>query len=424
MKRISLLWLFVATICLLFAFACDDNDDDDCNCDEDASPADDDDDDDTGDDDDASPAPPTLSEPAIVVPSDGLPAGVELQNANNNLDVVAHDGRVFLAFRTAPSHFASRRATLYVVSSIDEINWEFEATFHLEKDLREPRLLSWNGRLFLYFAVLGTNPLNFEPGVMMFSERTAPGEWTEPAEFYEEGFIAWRTKTVDGTPYMLAYVGGEGIYDVDPEPMQVHWLTTSDGATWEPVVLDQPVVLEGGCSETDFVFLDDGTLIAVCRNEMGDESGWGSKICRAEAESLSDWQCVNDTRKYDSPLMFRHSDEVYLIGRRNLNDSGDYDLGFDDLDTTLQHLLYELDYWIHPKRTSLWRVDPQTLTVEYVLDLPSRGDTCFPGLIEADADRFIVYNYTSPVDGPDTIWVLGQLGPTQILRQEISFPAE
>jgi len=400
--------------------------DDDCDCgdDDDASPADDDDDNDTTDDDDTTPAPPTLSEPVIVVPSDGLPAGVELQNANNNLDVVAHDDRIFLAFRTAPSHFAGRRATLYVVSTADQETWEFEATFHLEKDLREPRLLSWNGRLFLYFAVLGSNPLNFEPGVMMFSERTAPGEWTEPEEFYEEGFIAWRTKTINGTPYMLAYVGGEGIYDVDPEPMRVHWLTTSDGANWEPVVPAQPVVLEGGCSETDFVFLDDGTLIAVCRNEMGDESGWGAKICRAEAETLGDWQCVGDTRKYDSPLMFRHGDEVYLIGRRNLNDSGDYDLGFDDLNTTLQHLLYELDYWIHPKRTSLWHVDPQTLEVEFVLDLPSRGDTCFPGLIELDADRFLVYNYTSPLDGPDTIWVLGQLGPTQILRQEISFPAK
>ena len=69
-------------------------------------------------------------------------------------------------------------------------------------------------------------------------------------------------------------------------------------------------------------------------------------------------------------------------------------------------------------------MDSQTLTVEFVLDLPSRGDTCFPGLIEADGDRFIVYNYTSPLDGPDTIWVLGQLGPTQILRQEIVFSAE
>src|SRR5215471_2315342 len=42
-----------------------------------------------------------------VVPSDGLPPEVVAQQANNNLDVVRHsDGRVYLAWRTAPSHFA------------------------------------------------------------------------------------------------------------------------------------------------------------------------------------------------------------------------------------------------------------------------------------------------------------------------------
>lgn len=424
MKNISRLFLFLILSLWCFGAGC--SSDEDCDC-ADPTPADDDtaadgtdDDDDNGHEE--TPAPPVLSATEKVVPSDGLPAAVDLQPANNNLDVTRHDGRVFLAFRTAPSHFASDQATLYVVSSADQAQWDLETSIHRGADLREPRLLSWNGKLFLYFAVLGTNPLDFQPQGMMVTEYRGPGDWSEPEFFYEEGFIPWRAKVIDDVPYLLTYVGGENIYDVDPEPMEVHWLTTADGYEWEPVVPGQPVVITGGSSETDFVFLDDGSLMAVSRNEMGDERGFGTNICRAAADDLGDWECVNDPRKYDSPLVFRHGEEVYLIGRRNLNGTGDYDLGYDDLSPALQHLLYELDYWIAPKRTALWRVDPESLSVEFVLDFPSRGDTCFPGLLQDSAAEFWVYNYSSPLWGPDTIWLLGQLSPTYIFRTRMVFP--
>ena len=73
------------------------------------------------------------------------------------LDIVLHDCRLFFAFRTAPSHFASPDTVLYVISTDDpaQKSWTFERRFYLGTDLREPRFLSWNGRLFLYFAVLG-----------------------------------------------------------------------------------------------------------------------------------------------------------------------------------------------------------------------------------------------------------------------------
>ena len=71
----------------------------------------------------AAPGEPTLSDPVRVVPSSGLPAEVAPMNANNNLDVVRHDGRVYLAFRTAAVHFAGPEATLYLVSSTDEKTW-------------------------------------------------------------------------------------------------------------------------------------------------------------------------------------------------------------------------------------------------------------------------------------------------------------
>jgi hypothetical protein len=367
-------------------------------------------------------APPLVEDVTVVVPSAGIPPEAALGAANNNLDVTWHDGRLYLAFRTAPNHFASAETALHVVSSTDEVTWRWEGTFARQTDLREPRLLSWDGRLWLYFAVLGASPLDFEPEGSMVTELLSPGKWSDPEWFGEEGFIPWRVRVVDGRPMMAGYVGGENIYDVDGEPIRVHWLQSDDGETWEPVVPGQPVVQEGGGSETDFAILDDGAVVAVTRNEAGDETGFGSKICRAEASALGEWRCEHDPRKYDSPLVFRHGADVWLVGRRNVTESGAYDLGLDDLPPAEQAQKYQIDYWSHPKRCALWRVDPDALTVEWVLDLPSKGDTCFASVVWQSEHEAVLYNYTSPLDSDgDPSWVDGQFGPTQIVRQVLRF---
>ncbi|MCB1154023.1 hypothetical protein KDL45_10270 [bacterium] len=425
-----LLTAFLLAVVVASAVACGgDDDDDDTSADDDADDDSTDDDDDTSDDDttdDDIGGDIMISAYTQIVPSELMPEEVAPQDANNNLDVVEHEGRYYLAFRTGPFHFASPDVVMYVVSSDDQVNWEYETEFTMERDLREPRLLSFDGKLFLYFALLGESAFGFEPGGMMVSERKGAGDWTEPVPVEEEiGYIPWRTKAIDGVPYMIAYEGGGSIYDFvgDPEPIKVHWLTTEDGYDWSAVDPEHEVVLEGGNSETDWVFLDDGSLVAVTRNEAGDEFGWGSKICRADADNLGDWQCAGDPKKYDSPLVFRTQDNrVFLIGRRNVTEDGLYDLGRDDLSETLQGIYYELAYWVKPKRCSLWSVDPETLSVDFVLDLPSSGDTCFAGIIDYGDDTFEVYNYTSPPTQGDLWWIQGQLAPTFIYRLTLTIP--
>jgi hypothetical protein len=375
------------------------------------------------------PEPPRIEDIRAVVPGANLPPEVLLQRANNNLDLVDHDGRLYLAFRTAPNHFASASTRLYVVSTEDEISWRFEGEFFEGTDLREPRLLSLNGELFLYYAVLGTDRLAFEPQGMKRSVYEGPGRWSEPEWFYGEGFIPWRVKVLPDEPgvaYLVAYIGGENLYEVDGEAVSVHWLRTTDGRSFEPAAPDAPdapVVLRGGTSETDFTRLADGTVIAVARNEAGDaEVGFGSKICRGEAASPGVWRCAADVRRFDSPLVFAHEGRVYLIGRRNVTPSGAFDLGRDDLPLAEQSVLYAADYWNKPKRCSLWAIDAEALTATFVLDLPSKGDTCFASAVPRGPDRYLVYNYSSPVDGPDVGWLTGQAGPTLLYRQMLVFP--
>lgn len=355
-----------------------------------------------------------------VVPGPGLPAEVAPQPANNNLDVARFDGRLFLAWRTAPTHFASEDTVMYVVSSDDDgETWAWEATVALGTDVREPNFVAIGDTLHLLFAVLGDNPLDFEPQGTRRITRTAPGDWTAPVEALPVGFIPWRVKAIDGRTHLVGYTGGENIYEPGGAPIEVHWLVTDDAVTWEAAVPGQPIVHVGGGSETDLVILDDGSLVAVMRNEAGDDDGFGSKVCRAPADDLGDWECAPDPKKYDSPLLFVEGGAVWLVGRRNVTDTGAFDLDRDDLSRADQFLTYSGAYWYEPKRCSLWRVDPETLTVAWVLDLDSRGDTCFPEALPEGEGVWTVYNYSNDPEGPDWEWIRGQTQPTNIYRQTL-----
>ncbi|MBX7194357.1 MAG: hypothetical protein K1X94_20040 [Sandaracinaceae bacterium] len=388
---------------------------------------------------DAGPPPPPTSEPGLhdvtivesrrIVPGAGLPAEAMAQTSNNNLDVIRFEGRVYLAFRTGPSHYASPEVRLHLVSSADEITWDFERSFMRATDLREPRFLEVNGRLFLYMAELGTNPGDFEPMGTLVSERASDGSWSEPESIPElTNAIGWRTRTetIDGTPthFMTAYYGGEMIYDFLESPMiRVELLVTSDGRTFTPFDPAHRTLYVGGASETDFSIGPDGRLFGVMRNEAGDaESGFGSRVCRAEPGHLAEWTCVSDPKKYDSPLMFFHDGEHYLIGRRNVTSTGNYDLMSGARTHIRQAVLNQGAYRSAPKRCSLWRYVQGEDRFAFILDLPSRGDTCFPGRLDGSTpDDVVVYNYSSDPDGPDVPWGVGQEGPTYIDRHVLHF---
>jgi hypothetical protein len=366
-----------------------------------------------------------LRETRQVVPGDGLPPEAMTGVANNNLDVIRHDGRVYLAWRSAPDHFAGSQAKIVVVSSEDEERWRFETKVALDADVREPRFLELGDSLFLYVSRLGTTRTSFEPMGVQVTERRLDGSWSELADIGLPGYVTWRTKTENGTPYMTAYLGGEHIYQFDGLPLQVDLLTTDDGRSWRPVDPEHRTIYDGGGSEADFAILG-SSMYGVIRNEAGDSTGFGSLVCHAGATSpaaLARWSCQHDSRKYDSPLMFALGGEAYLFGRRNVSDSGAYDVSTAD---TLQQQSIEnqLDNWQRPKRCSLWRYVQGQDRMAFILDLPSRGDTCYVGLLRADrADEIIVYDYSSPLDGDDVAWMIGQSGNTNIYRHVLRFVA-
>ena len=356
-----------------------------------------------------------------IVPGAGLPRQAVVEQANNNLDVVRHrDGRVYLAWRTAPSHFAGARTAINVVSSADEENWRFETRFSPGFDLREPRWLSFGEHLILYVSRLGSDPFAFEPQGVSLTEQRPDGSWSALEPMGPKGFIAWRVRMVGDRPLMIGYSGGGSIYNFDGAPMKVQLMTTDDGRRWVPAWGNAGVVLRGGGSETDFAFAPGGSLYAVTRNEAGDGDGFGSKLCHARPESLDRWVCRPDRKKYDSPLLFSHGGEVYVVARRNVTPSGDYDVAGGP--RLLRAVRNALDYIVTSKRCSLWRFDRLQNRLAFVLDLPSRGDTCFASMIPgATPAEVVIYDYSSDILGPDLPWAAGQRRPTYIYRHVLRF---
>lgn len=354
-----------------------------------------------------------------VAPGPGLPDRVKCMDSNNNLDIARFDGRLFLGFRTAPDHFAGRKTMLYIVSSADEgASWDYEAEVFLGSDMREPRFLALGHKLMFYFFQAGTNRFAFSPRFVFAMERRGPGDWTEPEKVFEPGCVIWRAKVRNNKAYVSAYCGGQEMYTGGNAAVGIHFLTTDDGYNFRDINPDRPVTATGG-SETAFEFDADGTLYLTVRNEGGDGVSWGSKVCKALPDDYSDWQCNITPNKYDSPLMFRHEQDIYLIARRNVD--GAYDKEDRWLPDPIETLYYMARYWWTKKRTALYRLDREALRMEVVLDFPSRGDTAFPGLVPIDGHSFLMYNYSSPPDGKDRVWMTGQLATTQIYSTVITF---
>jgi hypothetical protein len=366
-----------------------------------------------------------VSEPRWVVPSEGLPKNLKLQASNNNVDIQYHCGRLYMAWRNSETHFASESTKMFVVSSADNgATWSYEAVVSLKTDVREPRFLSYKGRLTLYFFEAGTNPIAFEPIRMSRVKMLYPGKWSAAEVAMDQPEIPWDIKVRGGKAYMTSYMGAH--YAVSPEnKIKVFLKYSDDGDNWIPVD-NAEYVYQGGVSEAAFEFDSDGTLWAELRNEDGDTTGFGSKVCSAQAGALSKWSCPakSDPERYDSPEVFRHGKDTYLLGRKDVG--GPYDEGLTNLSFEEQESKYLFDYSMRPKGFALYRIEKANKQVLKVMDLPGDGDTAFASVRRTGAHTFLFANYTSPLDMPDASWLTGQTSDrgTQIYLMDITFKAK
>jgi hypothetical protein len=369
---------------------------------------------------------PVLSEAVWVSPSNALPKQVVPMASNNNVGITLHEGELYLAFRTSPTHFASVETVMHIIRSEDlGASWIYEATVSRGVDLREPHLVSWKGTLAFYFFEAGTSSYSFQPKSMLRMERKGPAGWTEPEAVGEPGEVPWDIKQRDGRLFLTSYKGSHYKVFGDSQ-VALMFKTSEDGITWTPVGRESTVYF-GGVSEATFDWDLDGRLWAVTRNEDGDDSGFGSHLVRAAADDYGKWNfpAHSDPERYDSPKMFRQGAHLYLVARRDVG--GPFDKGWNALPLSMRRILYWVAYSLRPKRTALYWIDRKREKVVHLFDFPrSSGDTAFPSVVRLDQHRLLVANYTGGDDDPEQTWFSSQISDqgTRIYLVTLTFPPE
>jgi hypothetical protein len=361
-----------------------------------------------------------LSEPLWLIPSNILPKDLVLLNSNNNVSIQIFNHRLYVAFRTSKTHFASGTTALQVISTANGKTWKTELVIAEGNDAREPFLIEINDSLRFYFFEAGNSPIAFEPKKIKMYAMGENGIWTKPIEVLQKGEVHWSMKNRMNTTFLTSYLGSH--YQLKGNAtVQLNFTKTNDGINWLPVG-DTSTVYTGGISETDFEFDKQGNIWAIGRQEDGDQTGFGSMLFYASENNLGNWQHGNKSNPvaYMSPKLFRHNNDIYLIARRQL---GKKVFGHANPKRSMkwQRIFNWTRYSLSPKTTTIFKLNKTTKSFQPVTDMPGAGDTAFPSIIRLNKDQFLVANYTSPPHKSKFTWLRGQLSKTMIYLQLITF---
>jgi hypothetical protein len=362
---------------------------------------------------------PTVNGYQWIVPSKGLHENIEINRSNNNVSIETFDNTIYLAFRTGPTHFASTKVKIYIISSKDGKEWEEELLLSYDRDIREPYLIEIDNKLHFYFFTSGTKISSFSPERIHHFEKERDGEWKECTKVLSKGEVHWSMKERNRKVYLVSYKGSH--YQLKGESnISLLLKETDDGVNFHPSQ-DSSIVYIGGVSECGFEFDYSGNLWGVTRLEDGDKSGFGSHVIYAEKDNIWNWEIPEtaSNKIYMSPKMFNHNNELYLVARRQLGKEP-FGKTSEKKSIKKQRLRNWLGYSFTNKTSALFRIDKEERKVEWVLDLPGNGDTAFPSILRISENKYLIANYSSPLKKQRS-WISGQLGKTGIYLLLIEF---
>lgn len=313
---------------------------------------------------------------------------------NLTTDMIFWRGHYYLIHASSPWHMASAQSRLILWRSVDARDWEQAAEFRLDDgDIRDPKLAIIGERLFLY--VLRNDGLIAEPSGTAFTSSADGVDWAPLRPCGPRGWLFWRPKTRgDGKWYVPAYWHEHG---------ESLLLESTDGEHWDVV---SQINKGGHNDETDLEFLADGRAFVTARLEITPHPLGDDRACTLVATAeppYTSWRSVQcRTTRLDGPNLFSHDGVVYAAGRHHPMGSGYFDR--------------RAGVWGRRKRTALYRVEETGLT--HLFDLPSAGDTGYPGVVVRDDELTLCY-YTNDVSS-DPPWLVGMFLPSEIRMARIS----
>jgi len=287
-------------------------------------------------------------------------------------DLCRFRGHLYLTFRSCPEgHGVCRHACIRILRSADGADWEEVFEFSvLDRDTRDPHFLVFGERLFVY---TGTWLCPAGETEFDINEHLGYGSWTADGVSWHGpvmlegtyGHYVWRAQAFGAKAYLCARrraqfahdgSGGEG-----GATTQAAMLESDDGLIWRY----RGQFAEHWGDETAFVFDPAGVVTAVSRR-LGDQC---SLVCRA-APPYSEWQRVELDRSVGGPMIALWGKRLLVGGRKTLGG---------------------------PAVTTLyWLVNNQ---LAEICELPSGGDTSYPGFVKCSETRGLLSYYSSHETG-------------------------
>ena len=290
-------------------------------------------------------------------------------NHNAFTDLCYFKGRYFLTFRNCPDgHMLFTTSRILVMGSDDGQTWELVYEFQVpNRDVRDPHFLIFANKLFVYSGTWWVDTtdsnerdVNDHLGFCVWSEDGQT--WHGPRMLDgTHGHYIWRAATHNG----VAYLNGRRIRNFDVVPRRAEpaeymesWLLHSqDGFTWTPLGLIQPTRGD----ETAIIFEPDGSILAIARSGSGP-----AELCRAKAPYTS-WIRTALDRYIGGPLLARWGTHYLVGGRKKIGST-------------------------NPTTALYWLVDDQ---LQEITELPSGGDTSYPGFVASAPDQGLLSYYSS-----------------------------
>lgn len=299
----------------------------------------------------------------------GRPSGPELLSVrkiwdraphNAFTDLVRFHDRWYCTFREGAAH-VSPDGALRVLTSTDGVRWETAASLtSTTADLRDPKItVTPDGRLMLTSAAALHPPAPARHQTMAWF--SADGRaWSEPVPVGEPDLWLWRVAWHKATAYGVGYHTAGGHF--------VRLYRSEDGRRFSPLV--ETLHDQGEPSEAALLFGMD----ALCL--LRRDGAPGTALLGTAAAPYRAWRWRDLGRKMGGPAMLRLPDGRIVAGGR----------------------LYDGRI-----RTALCWLDPAAATLTPFLDLPSGGDTSYPGL--AWHDRLLWASYYSSHEGKTSIYL-------------------
>jgi len=302
-------------------------------------------------------------------------------------DLAFWKGRFWLAYIEAPTHFASRRSRVILLSSTDCRSWTRSAVFGGNGlDIRDPKLGIHNARLLL--VALLNHSFDPSPFRTVMASSSDGRHWSELQDILPEGWLMGKPLSAGSTCHAPAHnlqLGAVALWQ------------SIDGEQWH----QSAMIAEGRQADETAIVLDENNLMtAVTRVEGRGSSLFGHNaagtLVSVSHAPFTTWeQKLFDTNdRLDSPALLQTLQRLFIAGRRQ---------------AVVNTRLQKPGSVISRKRTALFELRSG---LHHLVDLPSSGDTAYPGMVFHDGKLYLSYYTNSPQR--DYPWLLGLLLPTSI----------